>query len=260
MQDLVGQCLKAMWREYVATKEPRLRDCLVEYYLDRGIVRRAAKKLAQSLPGHVELSELNSAGETGLLTAMERFDPSRNVKFETFCAPVVRGAMLDFLREIDPLSRHMRKSVTELSAATEELRSAHGRAPSDAELCKKLNISQQKLRKTVSHSLSAASISLNHRPTTGEGRSAPLDVLTANQLNADFLVQRNDVRDWVTRGLATRDRLIIVLYYYESMTMREIGDTLGMSESRVSQIHKRLLKLLSTRVRRQPDELVALSA
>lgn len=260
MQDLVGQCVRAMWREYAANKEPQLRDCLVEYYLDRGIVRRAAKKLAQSLPQHVELSELTSAGEMGLLAAIDRFDLSRGVKFETFCAPTVRGAMLDFLRDIDPLSRHMRKSVTELSTATEELRSAHGRAPSDAELCEKLNITREQLRRTVTNSLGAASISLNHRPSTGEGRAAPLDVLTANQLDADFLVQRRDVRDWVTRGLATRERLIVVLYYYESMTMREIGDTLGMSESRVSQLHKRLLKFLKRRITQRPDELVALSA
>ena len=123
------QGVAATWRTYAQSRSNELRDRLVEYYLDLGIVQRAAKRMARSLPSQVDPDDLTSAGAFGLLTAVERFDPSRGIKFQTFARQPIRGAMLDYLREIDHLSRIARAQSNKLLGTTERLRMKLGRPP-----------------------------------------------------------------------------------------------------------------------------------
>jgi RNA polymerase sigma factor for flagellar operon FliA len=262
-QELVKRYVAAMWRAYAQERSAELRDCLVEFYLDLGLVRAAAKRVARALPQHVDPDELLSAGGFGLLAAVERFDVSRGIKFETFSRQPIRGAMLDYLREIDHLSRAARAQANKLIAATERLRMKLGRPPGEEEMRRQLNCSGAELRGMSRSSREGATFSLEHRSRAcdAEDSETTLDGLAADdgQWNSQRTAMRHDVRDWVVQGLSRRHRLIVVLYYYESMSMREIGQTLGMSESRVSQLHALIIDRLQRRLRGRDDELVAVA-
>ncbi|MEA2734253.1 MAG: polymerase sigma factor FliA [Humisphaera sp.] len=258
--ELVERYVAAMWQEYVSTRSPELRDCLFEFYLDLGLVRRAAKRMARSLPQQVDPDELLSAGGFGLLAAVERFDPARAIKFTTFSQQPIRGAMLDYLREIDHLSRAARTQANKLIAATERLRMKLGRPPGDEEVRRLLDVSRKTLRSMSCNSRAGSNLSLDHRNRTDASGLGTIEALAAEEGGGFRSAMKHDVRDWIVQGLSRRHRLIIVLYYYEDMTMREIGQTLKMSESRVSQLHAIIIERLQKRLRHRDGELVALSA
>lgn len=256
-QELADRYVAAMWRAYAQTRAPELRECLVEYYLDLGVVRRAARRVARALPHPLDPDELLSAGAFGLLSAVERFDPSRGIRFQTFSQQPIRGAMLDYLREIDHLSRQARSQVTKLMAATERLRVKLGRPPGEEEVRRQLDVSREKLRLIRCDTRAGVNLSLDHRPRADADEPAPVETLAANDDGGLRAAMKHDIRAWVTQGLSRRHRLVVVLYYYEDMTMREIGRTLGMSESRVSQLHALILKRLKQRLRGRDEELLA---
>ena len=267
-QELSQSELARLWNHFSRTKSPGdARDRLVRYYLDRGLVSRVAKKMARSLPNQVELDELLSAGAFGLLAAMERFEPQRGIKFETFSQPSIRGAMLDYLREIDHLSRGSRAQANRLIEATERLRMKLGRPPAEEEVRRQLDVSRDKLRRMMSSSQAGANLSIERRPRGGHGGGddtgrPQVDVLAAAadgeaRIDAPLrAAMKHDVRDWVVAGLSRRNRLIVLLYYYEDMTMREIGETLSMSESRVSQLRSQIIESLQKRLKQREDELM----
>jgi RNA polymerase sigma factor for flagellar operon FliA len=262
--ELSEQDLAAMWRGYAQSRSNDLRDRLVEFYLDAGLVRRAARRMARSLPQQVDPDELLSAGGFGLLSAVERFDPSRRIKFETFASQPIRGAMLDYLREIDHLSRVARSHANKLIVATERLKMKLGRPPGEEEVRRQLDVSRETLREMHRSSREGINLSLEHRNRNRRDGDtfATIETLAAAEETSDSMraAMKHDVRDWVVQGLSRRHRLIVVLYYYEGMTMREIGDTLDMSESRVSQLHAMIIRRLQRRLRDRGEELVALSA
>ena len=252
----------AMWRAYAQNRSNELRDRLVEYYLDLGLVRRAAKRMVRSLPPQVEPDELLSAGAFGLLSAIERFEPARKIKFSTFASQPIRGAMLDYLREIDHLSRVARARATKLIAATDRLRMKLGRPPGEEEVRRQLDVSRETMRHMSQTSREGVNHSLQHcNRNRRDGDSfATIDTLAADEgANSMRTAMKHDVRDFVVQGLSRRHRLLLVLYYYEDMSMREIGDTLGMSESRVSQLHAMIIERLQRRLRHRDEELVAVA-
>jgi RNA polymerase sigma factor for flagellar operon FliA len=254
-----------MWQAYATDRPIALRDRLVEHYLEAGLVRRIAKRMARVLPQQVDPDELLSAGAFGLLSAVERFDPSRGNKFETFAGQPIRGAMLDYLREIDHLSRVARRHANKLIATTERLRMRLGRAPAEEEIRRQLDISRETLLAMSRSTREGVTLSLEHRKQNRHGDDAgsiaTIDTIAAdeNTSNSFGAAMRNDVRAWITKGLSRRHQLIIVLYYYEDMTMREIGDTLGMSESRVSQLHANIIARLKRKLRGHDGELAAVA-
>jgi RNA polymerase sigma factor for flagellar operon FliA len=267
-QKLTEQDLAAMWPAYATDRNNALRDRLVEHYLDVGLVRRIARRMARALPQQVDPDELFSAGAFGLLSAVERFEPSRGNKFETFAAQPIRGAMLDYLREIDHLSRVARKHANKLMATTERLRVQLGRAPGEEEIRRQLEVSRETLLAMSRSTREGITLSLEHRKHNPHGEAdaesfATIDTIAADgddpNSNALRAAMRHDVREWITSGLSRRHRLIIVLYYYEDMTMREVGDTLGMSESRVSQLHATIIERLKRKLRGRGGELAAVA-
>jgi RNA polymerase sigma factor for flagellar operon FliA len=190
---------------------------------------------------------------------MERFDPKRAIKFETFSQPAIRGAMLDYLRDVDHLTRGSRGSANKLMEATERLRMKLGRPPGEEELRKQLDVSRDKLRRMMRASQAGANLSIEHRthPHDDTPGRPQVDILAAGDGDAPLRgAMKQDVRDWVVQGLSRRNRLIVILYYYENMTMREIGETLSMSESRVSQLRGEIIESLQARLRDRDDELM----
>ena len=212
---------------------------LVKYVVDRLPVT--------SLP-QVSREDLISSGVIGLLKALESFDPSRGVKFKTYAIPRIRGAIMDELRRLDWVPRSLRKKAGLLEEAYFSLEKKLGRTPTDKELSRELNISQEDLYKLYTRVNYFSRISLNSE-TQEEGRSLMEKVASPDAQDPVEILKREEVRKIlkkVLEELPSRERTVIILYYYEELTLREIGHILGISESRVSQIHgKVILKLRS---------------
>lgn len=237
--------LKRLWIDYKATGGEANRNRLVEHYLD--LVRFTAERIGAKLPDEVDVDDLMSAGTFGLVDAIDAFDLERGVKFETYCAPRIRGAILDELRSMDWVPRLVRHRAHKLDETMRALELELGRAPTEDEIAGRLRLSPIELERLLKDSSAVGLISLSQKFNDSEsGRDAgEMDVLR-DEHGADPVVeaQKQDVKDLVTRGLSRSERLIVVLYYYEQMTMKEIGMTLDLSESRVSQMHSAIIDRL----------------
>lgn len=248
--------LEKWWIEYRSEKTDEARNGLLEHYLH--IVKYAAERLHAKLPNEVELDDLVSAGIFGLMDALRAFDPERGVKFETYCAPRVRGAILDELRSLDWVPRLVRSRSHKLNEATSALESLLGRKPSETELAKHMKISMKEFHKLRQDAKATGLVSLNRKwyETDANKDVREIDVLEDRRVTNPMVdVHHRDVKDVITRGLSRAEALIIVLYYYEEMTMKEIGRTLDLSESRVSQMHSSILARLRAQLSRRELEL-----
>ena len=232
-----------------------LRNILVERYLP--LVRYNGERIWSRLPEGVELDDLISAGVFGLMDAIDSFDLSRGVKFETYCVPRIRGAMLDELRTMDWVPRLVRSKASKLNEATKRLETRLGRSPTEVELAEQLEITVPELEKMVVDANAVNLISLNKKwyETDSYKDVSEIDIL-ADKKGEDPTrrIQKNDLMRLVTKGLNRNERLIIILYYYEELTMKEIGSTLDLSESRVSQMHSSIVQRLQNQLgRRRPE-------
>ena len=245
-----------IWREYQMTHAEPLRNYLMEKYLP--LVRYNAERIYARLPDEVDLQDLISAGMFGLMDAIDAFDLERGVKFETYCAPRIRGAVLDELRSMDWVPRLVRHRTAKVESARQRFEMAHGRAPTDDELSNKLRINGEEFTKLKRDSQAVGTFSLTRKCFQSDGSKdvREIDVIKdESQRNPFQDVQRRDVRDLVTKGLSRAERLIVILYYYEEMTMKEIGATLDLSESRVSQMHSSILARLKAQMQSRSREL-----
>lgn len=232
-----------------------LRNRLVEKYLP--LVKYHGERVWARLPEGVELDDLVSAGIFGLMDAIDAFDLTRGVKFETYCVPRIRGAMLDELRSMDWVPRLVRSKATKLAEATKHLEDKHGRSPTEHELAEHMGMSVKELEKMIMDANAVNLVSLNKKwyATDSEKDVSEIDVLDDKKgEDPTRRVQRKDLLRLVTKGLNRNERLIIILYYYEEMTMKEIGATLDLSESRVSQMHSSIVQRLQSQLApRRPE-------
>jgi len=248
--------LKRWWRQLKRSKSDEARNHLLENYLY--IVRYAADRLGAKLPDEVDRDDLVSAGIFGLMDAVDAFDSARGVKFETYCAPRIRGAILDELRSMDWVPRLVRSRAHKLNQAIQALEAELGRKPSDKEVAQKLRVSMKEFRKLQRDAHAVGLISLNRKwfETDSHKDVREIDVLEDRRSDNPFRVaQRKDIKELITRGLSRAERLIIILYYFEEMTMKEIGETLDLSESRVSQMHSAILVRLRNQLEKRQKEL-----
>src|SRR6056297_3419442 len=226
-----------------------LRNRLVERYMP--LVRYNGERIWQRLPDGVELDDLISAGIFGLMDAIDAFDLDRGVKFETYCVPRIRGAMLDELRTMDWVPRLVRSKASKLNEAKKQLETKHGRPPTVIELSTHMGISVAECEKMQSDANAVGLVSLNKKwyETDSYKDVREIDILE-DQKGEDptIRVQKNDLMRLVTKGLNRNERLIIILYYYEELTMKEIGATLDLSESRVSQMHTSIVNRLQSQL------------
>jgi len=240
-----GVDVEALWRQYKQTGSKKLRNKLLEHYLP--LVRYNAKCIYAKLPDEVELDDLMSAGVFGLMDAIEAFDLSRKVKFETYCSARIRGAILDALRERDIVPRLVRSRARKIEQAVRELEIELGRDPTSGEVAEHLGLTEAEYEKLLRDATAVTFVSLSrtYLETDNNKDIREIDVLQ-DQRSTDPVVemQKKDLRELITKGLSRAERLIVLLYYYEEMTMKEIGATLDLSESRVSQMHSAILNRL----------------
>ncbi len=244
-----------VWEIYKKDPSEGMRNFLTEKYLH--LVRYNAERIYTRLPDEVDLDDLMSVGQFGLMEAINAFDLTRGVKFETFCAPRIRGAILDELRSMDWVPRLVRHRSAKVNNARMKLEMELGRTPTEAEICARLGADDEELKKIMRDGSAVNITSLNRRcyQSDGSREVREIDVIEdGRQSNPLGEIQRRDLKELMTKGLSRAERLIVVLYYYEEMTMKEIGTTLDLSESRVSQMHSSILARLKAQLQHRTKE------
>jgi RNA polymerase sigma factor for flagellar operon FliA len=210
------------------------------------------------LPDEVDVEDLMSAGLFGLMGAINSFDLDRNVKFETYCAQRIRGAILDELRSMDWVPRLVRVRVQKFDRARRSIEARTGCKPTDEEVARELDVDSEEFAKIKRDSSAVTTTSITRRETSRGDETREMEVARDEDDERPLRhVQERDLRDLITKGLSRAERLIVILYYYEGMTMKEIGATLDLSESRVSQMHSSILARLKAHMRDRDRELIA---
>ncbi|HLM35577.1 MAG TPA: RNA polymerase sigma factor WhiG [Gaiellaceae bacterium] len=241
-----------LWQEFARTKSKGARDRLILTYAP--LVKYVAGRLGSGLPAHVDEGDLVSYGLLGLIDAIERYDPGRDIKFETYAITRIRGAIIDELRALDWVPRSVRARARAIERAIGELEAKLGRAPTDEEIGAKAGLSQEELDESLTD-ISRSSIGALDElwSTSGEGDQVSLlDTIEDEsgprpEAALDETEMREALADVISR-LPEREKLVITLYYYEELTLREIGEVLGVTESRVSQLHTKAILRLKARL------------
>ena len=250
-EDLVG-----VWIEYKNTGDEALRNMLMEAYLK--LVRFNAERVYAKLPNEVDMDDLISAGIFGLMDTIDQFKFEANVKFETFCARRIQGAMLDELRSMDWVPRLVRNRSHKLESASKSLEVELGRQPTPEELAAKMDVDMEEFEKIFKDSQATGVVSLNRKwyETDSNKDVREIDVLEDRKTNNPLReIQRKDLKELMSKGLSRAERLIVTLYYFEEMTMKEIGATLDLSESRVSQMHSSIIARLRQQMAEKQGEM-----
>jgi RNA polymerase sigma factor for flagellar operon FliA len=243
--------LKELWRRYKEHGDGGARERLVVAYSP--LVKFVAGRTGSRLPSHVEQSDLISYGMIGLIEAMDRFDPRRRIRFETFAMQRIRGAIIDELRSLDWVPRSVRSRAREIEEANSKLEHELGRAPTDEELAERMKIDVAELQDSllqISNSSILALEELWMTPDASGDRVSLLDTIEdENAPDPQAALDTSEVKDLLSEAiqdLPERETLVVALYYFENLTLREIGEVLGVTESRVSQLHsKAVLRLRS---------------
>ena len=241
------------WEAYRFNGDPEIREQLLARYLP--LVRNVAGRMALGFPKSVELPDLVSTGVIGLIEAFKNFDPERGVKFETFAVPRIRGAILDELRSLDWVPRSTRAKARDIDRSTVRLENKLGRVPTRTELAADLKLSMVELHAALDDVSGTTLLSLDELVYREEDNRHVPRVETLEAPNAGTVlgeIERQELRAFLINAishLCEQEKLVIALYYYEEMTLREIGETMSISESRVSQIHTKSVGKLRSMVR-----------
>ena len=248
--------LRALWRRFKDGGDPAAREQLILSYAP--LVKFVAGRMRSALPAHVEESDLISYGLVGLIGAVERFDPDRGVKFETYAVSRIKGAVIDELRHQDWVPRSVRSAAREIERNASELEHRLQRAPSDVELAEALEMEVDELHETLTQISNSSIVALDDMWTVNADSDALALIDTIGDIRAadpagafDADDARNAIGDAIAR-LPEREKIVIALYYYDGLTLREIGDVLGVTESRVSQLHTKAVLRLRGSVRAGP--------
>jgi RNA polymerase sigma factor FliA len=238
-----------LWLDFRKTGDQKIRDRLILTYAP--LVKYVAGRLGSGLPAHVDEGDLVSYGLLGLIGAIERYDPARDVKFETYAMARIKGQIIDELRSMDWVPRSVRARARHIERAIGELEARLGRAPTDEEIAKKLSISVEELEESLGEIGRSSIAALDELWTvsgSGGDQVALIDTIEDErapdpQGTLSVTEQKEALADAIAR-LPEREKLVVTLYYYEELTLREIGEVLGVTESRVSQLHtKAILRL-----------------
>ncbi|MHC4192602.1 MAG: FliA/WhiG family RNA polymerase sigma factor [Planctomycetota bacterium] len=244
-----------VWEQFHKARSDENRNLLMQHYVY--LVKYAAERLYSKLPDNVELDDLVSAGIFGLMDAIDAYDPERGVKFETYCSPRIKGSILDELRSMDWVPRLVRARAHQLTRATQSLETHLGRKPTEKETAEELDMNMEEFNRLQRDANAVSVVSLDTRYTDGDSEKdvREIDVIK-DERSQDPLTeaQKRDLRSLLTKGFTRAEQLIVVLYYYEEMTMKEIGATLDLSESRVSQMHSSIIQRLKAQMNSRRKE------
>ena len=251
--------LRELWRSYKNDGDERARERLVVAYSP--LVKFIAGRMASGLPSHVDEADLVSYGLLGLIGAIERFDTEREIKFETFAVARIKGAIIDELRSLDWVPRSVRARARDVERAHAALEAEYGRAPTEEEMSVKLELSVDEFRGALMQIANSSVLALDDLwtfadPDGSGGQISVLDTIQdPNALDPEAEAHTAELKDRLAdaiESLPERERLVIALYYYENLTLREIGEVLGVTESRVSQLHTKSVLALRSRFQASP--------
>jgi RNA polymerase sigma factor for flagellar operon FliA len=249
---VAGGDTQGLWLEYRRTQDKGVRDRLILTYAP--LVKYVAGRLGSGLPAHVDEGDLVSYGLLGLISAIERYDPARDIKFETYAIARIKGAIIDELRALDWVPRSVRSRAREIERAIAELEAKLGTAPTDEQIAEKIGITVEELGDSLTDISRSSIAALDELwSVSGEGDQVSLmDTIedTTGPRPAEAL-DETEMREALAEAIARlpeREKLVVTLYYYEELTLREIGEVLGVTESRVSQLHTKAILRLKARL------------
>ena len=236
--------LVALWEEYLNNKNKESRDSLIVQYIY--LVRYVVSRVKVSLPATISVEDITGYGVEGLMNAIERFSPQKNTRFETYALIRIRGAILDKIRSQDFLPRSIRRKIKDVKNAIEILKQEYGRVPTTNEIAEYMDMEPAKVTQILSEDVTVTSL-YEKRGASEDSVEIIETIEDSTKLSPDAAAEEKDVKTDLQRALMRlpeRERVLMVLYYQENMTMKEIGETLNMSESRVCQLHAQgLMKL-----------------
>ncbi len=246
-----------LWSSYRESGNPVIREKLIMRY--SSFVKYVAGRMAVNLPSNVDYDDLVGYGVFGLIDAIDKYDPDRKIKFKTYAKSRIRGAILDELRGLDWIPRSVRQKSKNLERAYLELESRLGRDASDEEVCAHLKINKKELYKIFDEARSTIVSSLDEGDPEGEGGVSRQDFIEDKttitpEKNAERLEMQRMLAREIT-CLTERERLVVSLYYFEELTSKEIGSILGVSDSRVSQLHTKAILRLRGRLNKDREAI-----
>jgi len=247
-----GKTEEELWNIYKRTRDPRLREYFVKQYAP--LVKYVAGKVAIGMPHTVEFDDLVGFGVFGLFDAISKYDPEKNVKFKTYAVTRIRGAIFDELRSIDWVPRSVRQKTREIEDAVHRLEASLGRSASDQEISVELGVSLEEFHKSILKISGTSVLSLNDVWFTGEENdkvSIVDSIESPSSLNPETIVEKEEIRRVIVEAineLPEKEKQVLVLYYYEDLTLKEIGKVLEVTESRVSQLHTKAIMRLRAKL------------
>jgi RNA polymerase sigma factor FliA len=249
--------LRDLWRRYKDDRDEKARERLVLAYAP--LVKYVAGRMSSGLPSHVEESDLISYGLLGLISAIERFEPEREIKFETFAITRIKGSIIDELRSLDWVPRSVRTKARAIEKANAKLEHRLHRAPTDQEMAKELGVEIEDFQDSLVRISNSSVVALDELWTVSDSSGDQVSLLDTIQdpqaadpaTEMDTTEMKDRLADAIAR-LPEREKLVVALYYYENLTLREIGEVLGVTESRVSQLHTKAVLRLKSRLQGDP--------
>jgi RNA polymerase sigma factor for flagellar operon FliA len=245
--------LRDLWRRYKATGDTRARERLVVAYSP--LVKYVSGRMASGLPAHVEESDLISYGLVGLISAIERFELEREIKFETYAITRIKGAIIDELRSLDWVPRSVRSRAREIEQVNQKLENLLQRAPTDEEMAAELAMTVEDFQESLLQISNSTVAALDELWTVSDSSGDQVSLLDTLQdpeaPDPASVMDNTETKDRVADAIARlpeREKLVVALYYYENLTLREIGEVLGVTESRVSQLHTKAVLRLRSRL------------
>jgi len=241
-----------LWELFKQNRDPEIRDMFVKQYAP--LVKYVAGKVAMGMPHNVEFDDLVGFGVFGLFDAIKKFDPDKHVKFKTYAVTRIRGAIFDELRSIDWVPRSVRQKTREIEDTIHRLESSLGRAASDQELADELRMTTKEFQKTMMKISGTSILSLNDVWYTGDDNdkvSIVDSIESPSSLNPDIIVEKDEIKRVIIHAiteLPEKEKKVLVLYYYEDLTLKEIGKILEVTESRISQLHTKAIMRLRAKL------------
>ena len=250
-------------KDYDSKIDAETRDEIIIEYAP--LIRYIAQKIAARLPSNIELDDLISCGAIGLMDAIDKYDPTRDNKFKTYAEFRIRGAMLDELRAQDWVPRSVREKAKLIEKSYQKLEGELGRTATDEEMCKELDISQEEFHDLLNKAKSVSLLNIDDSASFNRGDKRLMmgfleDRRASNPFTAvNFKKGRERIKDGI-KSLPERQRLVLSLYYYEDLNLKEIGQVLNVTESRVSQLHTQAIIQLRIKLKNDfesPEDIAA---
>ncbi len=250
--------MKDVWSSYKKTGDEKAREQLVLAYSP--LVKFVAGRMSSGLPAHIEESDLISYGLLGLIGAIERFDPQREIKFETFAVSRIKGSIIDELRSLDWVPRSVRAKAREIESTQTKLEHELNRVPTDQEVADALEMTIDDFQESLLQISNSTVVALDELWTVSDSSGDQVSLLDTmkdpNAVDPARELGVSELKDRLANAISRlpeREKLVIALYYYENLTLREIGEVLGVTESRVSQLHTKAVLRLKSRLQTEVE-------